>query len=165
LETHLQALVSADSKVCDFLGLPFRLGGDEEGGEGGKKSLGLRISEGTIYICALPAAVIGSLGVVVVLLAIATGLRWSETGQLLCNTPTMIVEGFLLLVLFKAHNLGNIKRRGQVRMALERRGLVGDLLGCTGAPGEANCSSGIGSSGSVASSEMETKMVELKADR
>jgi low-affinity ferrous iron transport protein len=163
LETHLQALVSADSEVFTFLGLPFHSRGEGEGEGGKKKSLGLRISESTIYICALPAAVIGSLGVVLVLLAVATGLRWSETGQLLCNTPTMIVEGFLLLVLFQAHNLGNIKRRGQVGMALERRGWIGGLLGCTGAPGEANCSSGIGPSGSIASLEMETKIIELNS--
>ncbi|PMD60108.1 Low affinity iron permease [Hyaloscypha bicolor E] len=116
LEGHLQALVAADQEVFTFLGLPFCFGGGEEEGER-KKSLGLRISEGMIYICAMPSAVIGSLGVVLSLIAIATGLRWSETGQLLCNTPTMIVEGFLLLVLFQAHNLGNIKRRGQTNSA------------------------------------------------
>ncbi|KAE9377344.1 hypothetical protein N431DRAFT_555554 [Stipitochalara longipes BDJ] len=130
LETHLQALVSADQSVFSFLGLPFFAGNGEEDGEGQKKkSLGLRISEGMIYYCAMPSAVIGSLVVVLILLAIATGLRWSETGQLLCNTPTMIVEGFLLLVLFQAHNLASVERRGQIGRALERRGRIGGLLG------------------------------------
>jgi low-affinity ferrous iron transport protein len=158
LETHLQALVSADSEILNLLGLSFASGNGEEARDGAqeKKSLGLRISERTIYICALPAAVIGSLGVVLVLLAIATGLRWSETGQLLCNTPTMIVEGFLLLVLFQAHNLGNIERRGQVGAALERRERVGRLLGI-------GCPERTGASESVLSLEIETEIIELKS--
>ena len=164
LEGHLQALVAADQEVFTFLGLPFCFGGGEEEGER-KKSLGLRISEGMIYICAMPSAVIGSLGVMLSLIAIATGLRWSETGQLLCNTPTMIVEGFLLLVLFQAHNLGNIKRGGQVGRTLERRCRVGSLLGCTGSAGaiEADFSHRIGTLESMESLEIETKIIDLKS--
>jgi low-affinity ferrous iron transport protein len=164
LEGHFQALVAADQEVFTFLGLLFRSGGGEEEDER-KKSLGLRISEGMIHICAMPSAVIGSLGVVLSLIAIATGLRWSETGQLLCNTPTMIVEGFLLLVLFQAHNLGNIKRRGQMGRALERRCRVGSLLGCTGSAGaiESFFSRRIGTLESMESLEIETEIIELKS--
>jgi low-affinity ferrous iron transport protein len=72
-------------------------------------------------ICAHPVAVIASVVVVVVLIAIATGLRWSETGQLLCNTPTMILEGFLLLVLFQSHNEVVVERRSEVGECLGRR--------------------------------------------
>jgi low-affinity ferrous iron transport protein len=166
LEGHLQDLVAADREVFAFLDLPFAAGdGDEEKEGVVKKSLGLKISEGMIYICAMPSAVIGSLGVVLSLIAIATGLRWSETGQLLCNTPTMIVEGFLLLVLFQAHNLGNIKRRVQVGSALDRRERVGEFLGCTGCSGTtaAGCPSGIGTLGSVESLDIETEIIELKS--
>ena len=154
LETHLQALVSADQDVLSFLGLPFSAReGDEAGGKE-KKSLGLRISEGMIYYCAMPSAVIGSLVVVLILIAIATGLRWSETGQLLCNSPTMIVEGFLLLVLFQAHNLANVRKRGQVGRALERRQRVGGLLGLGGRGIER---------GSTESLEIGTEIIEVKS--
>ncbi|KAJ5683657.1 low affinity iron transporter-like protein [Penicillium maclennaniae] len=37
----------------------------------------------------------------------SSAMRWSETGQLICNTPTMILEGFLLLVLIQAHDETN----------------------------------------------------------
>jgi low-affinity ferrous iron transport protein len=162
LEGHLQALVAADQEVFTFLGLPFRSGGGVEEGER-KKSLRLRISEGMIYICSMPSAVIGSLGVVLSLIAIATGLRWSETGQLLCNTPTMVVEGFLLLVLFQAHNLGNIKRRGQMGTALERRCRLGSLIGCTDSAGaiEVDFSRWTGTLESKGS--LETDIIELKS--
>ena len=86
-----------------------------------------------IRICAHPIAVIASVVVVVALIAVATGLRWSETGQLLCNSPTMIVEGFLLLVLFQAHNLVVVERRREVGECLGRRramcGVVREELG------------------------------------
>jgi low-affinity ferrous iron transport protein len=168
LETHLQALISADREVLAFLQLPFNSGedGDEERGRGGveKKSLGLRISEKMIYVCALPSAVIGSFAVVIILIAIATGLRWSETGQLLCNTPTMIVEGFLLLVLFQAHNLGNVRRRGQFGLVLERRGRMEAFLGCMGvALVEQRCTGADGTSESVVSLEIENEIIELKS--
>jgi low-affinity ferrous iron transport protein len=166
LETHLQALVFADQQVLAFLDIPFH-GRDGEGEEGEvkRKSLGLRISEKTIYLCALPGAVIGSLLVVLALLAIATGLEWSETGQLLCNTPTMIVEGFLLLVLFQAHNLSNITRREEVGRALERRGRIGNLLGCPAAGVEikAGCPSRIETSRSVVSLGIEEEVIEIKS--
>lgn len=40
------------------------------------------------HICVTFAAV----GVVLALLITATAMGWSETAQLLCNTPTMIIE-------------------------------------------------------------------------
>ncbi len=58
------------------------------------------------------------------LLCVATGLLWSETGQLICNTPTMIVEGFLFLVLFQGHNMSNVERRGQFGDVLTRRNML-----------------------------------------
>ncbi|GME88696.1 unnamed protein product [Ambrosiozyma monospora] len=36
---------------------------------------------------------------------------WSETAQLVCNTPTMIIEGFFLLILLQCHGYTDEKRR------------------------------------------------------
>lgn len=63
----------------------------------------------------------GAIGVVVALLCTATVMSWSETGQLLCNTPTMIVEGFLLIVLIHAHNFTNTERRVDISGLMSRR--------------------------------------------
>ena len=38
------------------------------------------------------AVTFASVGVVVALLIVATAMQWTTTAQLLCNTPTMIVE-------------------------------------------------------------------------
>lgn len=119
LNQHLQAVSEKDQDVFALL----RLRMPVEISIADKKSLSFRISHKTIEICAHPLSVIGSLAVVVALIAVATGLLWSETGQLICNTPTMIVEGFLLLVLFQAHNMTIVERRGQFGAVLERRNI------------------------------------------
>jgi low-affinity ferrous iron transport protein len=163
IETHLQALISSDRETFASLSLAFASGDADVEGQVKKRGLGLRISEWMIYICALPSAVMGSLAVVVVLLAVATGLRWSETGQLICNTPTMIVEGFLLLVLFQAHNLGNVSRRGQVGWALERRERMATLLGRTSEDEPSvGCGGPTGDETSGCSVSLEKETIELK---
>ena len=45
------------------------------------------------------SALIGSTIAMIVLLIAASVLSWSETGQLLANTLTVIIKGFLLVFL------------------------------------------------------------------
>ncbi|KAJ6114238.1 low affinity iron transporter-like protein [Penicillium sp. IBT 16267x] len=84
-------------------------------------SLQARIGNKVGEWCSRSSAVLGSFVIVVAVLVIATAMHWSETGQLICNTPTMIVEGFLLLVLIQAENMTNTDRRLQFRDTLRRR--------------------------------------------
>jgi low-affinity ferrous iron transport protein len=72
---------------------------------------------------------VGAVLVVVGLLVAASILQWSETGQLLCNTPTMIVEGFLRLVLIQAHNCSNMERARDLIELLKRRLLLRSYVG------------------------------------
>ncbi|MCJ1302090.1 low-affinity Fe(2+) transport protein [Hypocenomyce scalaris] len=116
LNDQVQALLDEDEKLSAMLGLPMPVQP-----EPAKNTLEYRISRAMGIFCSLPGAVLGSLVVVVALLIVATGMHWSETGQLLCNTPTMIVEGFLLLVLIEGHNVSNAKRRVQFHDILIRR--------------------------------------------
>ena len=53
-----------------------------------------------------PAALASSILVIVALLTVASAMQWDETAQLLANTPTMIVEGALLLVLMASQVAG-----------------------------------------------------------
>lgn len=62
--------------------------------------------------------------VIILLIAIASGLRWSETGQLICNTPTMIIEGFFLLILMQAHNWADAQLRIEIAAISMRRRLL-----------------------------------------
>jgi low-affinity ferrous iron transport protein len=143
--SHLSSLKESDEEIMSVLRLPTTShDSDEEEkavkGNEPKLSPAARFSNWMIRICAHPIAVVASVVVVVILIAVATGLRWSETGQLLCNTPTMIVEGFLLLVLFQAHNLVVVERRREIGQCLERRrvmsGVAKGIKGDTEVDGE-----------------------------
>jgi low-affinity ferrous iron transport protein len=131
--SHLSSLRESDKEIMSFLHItttPYDSDEEEKAtkGNGLKLSPAARFSNWMIRICAHPIAVIASVVVFVTLIAVATGLRWSETGQLLCNTPTMIVEGFLLLVLFQAHNLVVVERRREVGECLERRRVMSAVV-------------------------------------
>lgn len=58
---------------------------------------------------------------VILLLIVATAMGWSETAQLLCNTPTMIIEGGMLLVLMMSHMASHRQMRGRLQALLQRR--------------------------------------------
>ena len=62
-----------------------------------------------------------SVFVVIALLVTATAMGWSTTAQLLCNTPTMIVEGAMMLVLMMAHMAGHSYIRARLQAVLQRR--------------------------------------------
>lgn len=110
-------LAAQDAKVFALLGLP----APAESQVGKKRSINLRISavigrwvESTLASYTAVSTVGG-------LLLVATGMQWTETGQLLCNTPTMIVEGFLLITLLQAHNMADERRRLTYMDILSRR--------------------------------------------
>ncbi|KAK9659788.1 low-affinity Fe(2+) transport protein [Basidiobolus ranarum] len=85
------------------------------------KSLIYRMSQFMGVICSMPQSVLLAVLVTVGLLCLASGMQWNETAQLLCNTPTMIIEGFLFNVLIQAHNVANTKRRVVMHDILLRR--------------------------------------------
>lgn len=98
--------------------------------------LGRRLSDGLGRVCSRAGASCAAVAVVAGLLVTATALGWTETAQLLCNTPTMIVEGFLLLVLIEAHNGADARRRGAFKDVLIRRtALWGRVAGAGGGAG------------------------------
>ncbi|KAL0045909.1 hypothetical protein WJX82_008219 [Trebouxia sp. C0006] len=59
--------------------------------------------------------------VVIALLIVASCMGWSTTAQLLCNTPTMIIEGGMLLVLMMAHMASHQYMRARLQTFLQRR--------------------------------------------
>ena len=55
-------------------------------------------------------ALAASIFVIATLLTVASAMQWDETAQLLANTPTMIVEAALLLVLMASQVAGEGSR-------------------------------------------------------
>lgn len=119
---QFQSVAISDKFLLDRLNIPFisipvRKHGCAE-----------RISVWTGDKCGHRFAPAGAVLIVFGLLTIATFMRWSETGQLLCNTPTMIAEGFLLLVLIQAHNTSNEERGNDFNGVLKRRLLLNSYV-------------------------------------
>jgi low-affinity ferrous iron transport protein len=115
-DIQLQTLADEDAVLCKMLDIPVLTEPVAP-----TNSLHRRISQALGAVLSLPHAVLASLVVVVTVIVVASCMHWSERGQLICNTPTMIIEGFLLLVLIQAHHLSNEKRRIQFRSILVRR--------------------------------------------
>ncbi len=84
-------------------------------------SITYKISSKLGYICATTTAVTCSVIAVLVLIGISSSFNWNVTGQLIANSPTMIIEGFLLMVLLDAHNYMLMKLRFHIQSILLRK--------------------------------------------
>lgn len=110
------ALERADMRLLDLLNLPHPVRPAEPA-----PSLAMRISTSISDFTGRASVSVGSVVLVILLIITASAMLWSETGQLLCNTPTMIIEGFLLLVLIQAHNVTGAARGRAFSGILKRR--------------------------------------------
>lgn len=89
-----------------------------------RPSLFHRIIEVFIFTFSRWEAVIASFFATVAMLAVATGMMWNETGQLICNTPTMIIEGFLMVILIHGQRRYYNMRQGLLSRALLKRQIL-----------------------------------------
>ncbi|CAR29081.1 hypothetical protein ZYGR_0Y00280 [Zygosaccharomyces rouxii] len=85
------------------------------------KSLDYKVSAWISHVCSSPLSVLFAVCSVIGLIIISSALHWSTTGQLIANTPTMIIEAFLLIVLIQAHNWADQRRRIEVSSLYARR--------------------------------------------
>lgn len=113
---HFDKLVAQDRKIFALIGVEV-----PESQHVVKDSLNIRISKTVGRWVESTTASWGSILTVFALLIVASAMQWTETGQLLCNTPTMIVEGFLLLTLIQAENIADDKKRVTYEGILNRR--------------------------------------------
>ncbi|KAH8657570.1 low affinity iron transporter-like protein [Tricladium varicosporioides] len=116
------AVSASDRSLLDLLNVPV----SEKRVE--VRSLAARISLWMGNTLGSRWTTLSSVGLVFILIFIASVMKWSTTGQLLCNTPTMIIEGFLLLVLIQAHNISNEERGLEFAGVLKRRLLLNSYV-------------------------------------
>ncbi|GME89713.1 unnamed protein product [Ambrosiozyma monospora] len=105
-ESKLFDLLEETRELISKAGIPLELPEIRE-----NQTISFKISKAINYVCSSQWAVLVSVVSVVVLLLVATAMKWTVTGQLICNTPTMIIEGFFLLILLQAHGWADEKRR------------------------------------------------------
>ncbi|RKF59844.1 Low-affinity iron/zinc ion transport protein fet4 [Erysiphe neolycopersici] len=118
VKKEFQKLAAADRLLLDQLNVPVSVPVVN------KNSFTERVAIAISDACGHRYTPPGSMFFVFLLLGIATAMNWSMTGQLLCNTPTMIVEGFLLIILIHAHNHANDERDADFSGLLKRKLLL-----------------------------------------
>ncbi|KAK7177293.1 hypothetical protein PSPO01_16659, partial [Paraphaeosphaeria sporulosa] len=93
------------------------------------QSLSYRASLRVGYFCSHEWTIV--LGVILIfgLIVGASAMRWSETGQLLCNIPPSVIESFFTLILITGHNVGEAKRRGDLFNIYLRRVNISSYVG------------------------------------
>ncbi|TGO09151.1 hypothetical protein BTUL_0177g00100 [Botrytis tulipae] len=118
-EVQFEKIAESDDRLLDLLNIlsPYQTPTKP-------RNFSTRASATAGEFCALSGVSVASVGVVFALIATASIMKWSETGQLLCNTPTMIIEGFLLLILIQAHNIANAARGADFQSLLKHRLLL-----------------------------------------
>jgi len=92
------------------------------------KTISYRISAFINVKCSTTSAVGVSILIIVGLIACACGLRWNTTAQLICNSPTMIIEGFFLIILLQAHKWADVKTRTETSALCMRRSTLNTFV-------------------------------------
>ncbi len=85
------------------------------------RSLSHRLSERMGVVCSHETTVVLGAVLIVGLLAGSTAMKWSTTGQLLCNIPPSIIESFFMMILITGHNINDSRRRAGLRTMYLRR--------------------------------------------
>ncbi len=122
-ETKFEELLDDSQELLTILGIDYQVQRPET-----KFNISQRVSVFVSTVCSSQYAVMASIFTVILLLVIASALKWSVTGQLICNSPTMIIEGFCLLVLIQAHVWADYQRRFTVRQLAISRALIAKSL-------------------------------------
>lgn len=66
---------------------------------------------------------LGLIAIIGMVLA-ASALKWSVTGQLICNVPPSLIESFFMMVLITAHSIADTLRRDEVYNLCLRRQII-----------------------------------------
>jgi low-affinity ferrous iron transport protein len=116
VNSRFAKLSDADEKLFELTGLPSP---DKELVK--DTSLTARISEIMDRVSAHELTVVAGFLVILGLIAGSSAMKWSTTGQLLCNVPPSLIESFFMLILITGHNSVDGRKRINLRNIYERR--------------------------------------------
>ncbi|POR35252.1 Low-affinity iron/zinc ion transport protein fet4 [Tolypocladium paradoxum] len=85
------------------------------------KSLTYRLSMTMGVVCAHEITVVLGVVLIIGLLVGASAMKWTTTGQLLCNIPPSIIESFFMMILITGHNLAESRKRVDLHNMYLRR--------------------------------------------
>ncbi|KAL7935624.1 Low affinity iron permease domain-containing protein [Trichoderma chlorosporum] len=98
-----------DTGLSDEIGLPA-----PEMTKINHKSINYRLSNKMGVICAHEITVILGVLLVIGLVIGASAMKWTLTGQLICNIPPSIIESFFMMILITGHNLSEADWRADL---------------------------------------------------
>ncbi|GAB7336880.1 hypothetical protein MBLNU13_g00802t2 [Cladosporium sp. NU13] len=92
------------------------------------QSLGTRISLFLDKLSSHRYAVVLGFLTLVGLVVGSSALRWTLTGQLLCNVPPSIIESFIMIVLISGHRLIQVQKNASLYALYRRRQNIQDWI-------------------------------------
>lgn len=108
-ETALDCAKLEDIALSDELGLPAPVKTVVN-----LNSINYRLSNTMGVVCAHESTVIIGIIVVIGLIIGASAMKWTTTGQLICNIPPSIIESFFMMILITGHNLAEASWRADL---------------------------------------------------
>ncbi|KAM4057630.1 low affinity iron permease [Hirsutella rhossiliensis] len=112
----LEKVASEDKSILADIGMQ-----DQANSYTPQRAVVSRLSAKMGAICSHEMTVMLGVVFIIGLLAGASAMKWTTTGQLLCNVPPSIIESFVMMILITGHNLAEAKRREEIHQMYLRR--------------------------------------------
>lgn len=122
-DVKFQELLQNTQELLDVLEIDYHIDAPPE-----KKTFQQHVSVIVNEACSSKWAVLGAIFTIIGLICASSAMHWNVTGQLMCNTPTMIIEAFCLMILIQAHVWADYRRRFIIRQLATGRILIRKYL-------------------------------------
>lgn len=116
VDSEFTKIDSQDAKLFEMVALPIPVKESTR-----KESLTRRASDLMNRFCAHELTVVAGFLTILGLIAGASAMKWTMTGQLLCNVPPSLIELFFMLILITGHNSADDQRRIDLQNIYKRR--------------------------------------------
>ncbi|KIV99701.1 uncharacterized protein PV09_08634 [Verruconis gallopava] len=116
-DLQFHQVAADDLEMFNIVGISNSKEGEDQSNPG----IAYRLSTSVGAVCAHEWMVVSGVILIIGLVIGASAMRWSLTGQLLCNVPPSIIESFFTMILLTGHNIDEEKRRKHFAAFYNRR--------------------------------------------
>jgi low-affinity ferrous iron transport protein len=117
VEKEMSIVEQKDEEIVQSLGLAAPFSTISERKLSATERVSLVVEKVSAHELTVAAGVLTIVG----LLIGASAMKWSLTGQLLCNVPPSLIESFFMMILVTGHNLNDDKKRAELQRLYESR--------------------------------------------
>ncbi|RHZ43908.1 uncharacterized protein CDV56_103008 [Aspergillus thermomutatus] len=115
-DLEFEKVEAEDDKLFESIGQPIPVKEVTE-----NRNLTQRVSDAMNRVCAHEITVVAGFLTILGLVAGASAMKWTLTGQLLCNVPPSLIESFFMIILITGHNSADDRNRLDLQNLYERR--------------------------------------------